>query len=124
MKHLAFFIIISTLTPFVYGQGHVEFGNDDDLTVGGDIFSDFNEDLEAAQVMEDERYYRYGRFFTVSLGLGATTFTGNRGVAYTDNHPSYSFALMYFINFRNVFVMGFEYSKHTMFIDTYVNGVS
>lgn len=94
----------------------------DDLNVGGDIFSDFNEDLEASQVMENERFYRYSRFFSINLGLGATTFSGNRGLAYTDNHPSFNFSLMYFINFQNVFVMGFAYSKHTMFIDTFVNG--
>jgi hypothetical protein len=97
---------------------------DDEFNVGGDIFSDFNEDLEAAQVMEDERFYRYSRFFSVNIGIGATTFTGNRGLAYTDSHPSYALTLMYFLNFQNVFIMGFEYSKHTMFIDTHVNGSS
>ena len=95
---------------------------EDDLQVGSDIFSDFNEDLEAAQVMEDERFYRYSRFFTFNIGLGITTFTDNRGQAYTDNHPSYHIGLMYFINFQTVVTMGFEYSKHTMFIDTHVNG--
>ena len=95
---------------------------EDDFNVGGDIFSDFNEDLEASQVMEDERFYRYSRFFGVNIGVGATTFTGNRGRAYTDDHPSFALTLMYFLNFQNVFIMGFEYSKHTMFIDGYVNG--
>lgn len=95
---------------------------EDDFDVGGDIFSDFNEDLEASQVMEDERFYRYSRFFGVNIGVGFTSFTGNRGLAYTDNHPSFSLSLMYFIDFRNVFVMGFEYSKHTYFVDGFVNG--
>lgn len=124
------FIIIFLLFSFCLSLSSVSFAQTspqgfdmgDDLNIGGDIFSDFNEDLEASQVMEDERFYRYSRFFSVNIGLGATTFTGNRGLAYTDNHPSYNFAVMYFINFQNVFVMGFEYSKHTMFIDTHVNG--
>lgn len=93
-----------------------------ELNVGGDIFSDFNEDLEASQVQEDERFYRYSRFFGVNLGVGHTTFTGNRGIAYKDNNPSYAFTMMYFLNFQVVFLIGFEYSSHTMFIDTFVNG--
>ena len=36
---------------------------DDTVLTGGDIFTDFNEDLESSQVLEDERFYRYGRFF-------------------------------------------------------------
>lgn len=95
---------------------------EDDLNVGDDIFQDFNEDLEATQVMEDERFYRYARFYSIQMGLGFTTFTGNRGLAYEDNNPSFNFGLMYFLDFQNVFVMGIAYSKHTMFIDTYVNG--
>lgn len=98
------------------------FDDDDDLNVGGDIFQDFNEDLEASQVMEDERFYRYSRFATVNLGVGFTTFDGNRGLAYEDNNPSFGISVMYFLDFQNVFIMGFEYSRHTMFIDTFVNG--
>lgn len=93
-----------------------------DISLGGDIFSDFNEDVEANQVLENERFYRYGRFFSLNLGLGITTFTGNRDLAYEDNHPSYQIGLAYFINFQSAFVLGLEYSKHTMLIDTYVNG--
>ena len=74
-------------------------GGDDDLEIGGDIFSDFNEDLDTNKVLEDERFYRYGRFFSFSLGLGTTTFTGNRGLAYDDDNPSYNFGVSYFLNF-------------------------
>ncbi len=96
--------------------------DDADINIGGDIFQDFNEDLEAAQVMEDERFYRYARFFGVNIGLGMTTFTDNRGLAYTDSHPSFHFSLLYFLDFQNAFVLGLEHSKHTMLIDTYVQG--
>jgi len=127
MKKKQLYILIFlclSLGSKAFAQMQGGFDDVDDLNVGGDIFSDFNEDLEASQVMEDERFYRYSRFFGVNLGLGITSFTGNRGLAYTDNHPSYSLTLMYFLNFQNVFILGFEYSKHTMFIDTYVNGHS
>lgn len=94
----------------------------DDFNVGGDIFSDFNEDLEASQVMEDERFYRYGRFFGVNLGVGLTTFSGNRGLAYTDEHPTLHFSVMYFFDFQSALNLGFEYSKHYMTMDTYTAG--
>lgn len=96
---------------------------DDDLEVGGDIFSNFNEDLEASQVLEDERFYRYGRFFSVNIGLGLTRFTGNRGSAYEYNSdPTFSFSVSYFFNFLTAFSLGIDYSKHSMFIDTVTAG--
>jgi hypothetical protein len=96
---------------------------DDDTTLsGGDIFSDFNEDLESSQVLEDERFYRYGRFFSVNLGGGITTFTGNRGRAYDDNPPTFHLSVNYFLDFQKAILLGVEYSKHTMILDTVVNG--
>ncbi len=91
---------------------------DDDLSIGGDIFSDFNQDLEASQVLEDERFYRYGRFFSLNMGLGLTTYLGNRGRAYENEPPSYSLSISYFFNFQVAFIMGLAFSKHHMIIDT------
>lgn len=91
---------------------------DDDISSEGDIFNDFNEDLEASQVLEDERFYRYGRFFQANVGVGLTTFTGNRGAAYEDNHPSFHFSTAFFLSFNSAITLGVEYSKHTMFVDT------
>lgn len=116
------FILLTFQVSTAQAQQQRSNSLEDDLDIGGDIFNDFNEDLDAAQVIEDERFYRYSRFFAVNLGLGLTTFTGNRGLAYRDNHPTLAFSLMYFMNFQNVFVMGFEFSKHTAFIDTHVAG--
>lgn len=123
MKKLLFILLTFITTSHALSQSaSSDAFVDDDLNVGSDIFQDFNEDLEAAQVMEDERFYRYSRFFGLNIGLGLTTFTDNRGLAYTDNHPTFHFSLQYFINFQNAFVIGLEYSKHTMLIDTFVNG--
>ena len=91
--------------------------NDDELHIGGDIFSDFNEDIESSQMSEDERFYRYGRFFSFQIGIGLTNFTGNRGVAYDNDPPTYNLGLNYFLNFRNSFGMGVEFSKHNIFVD-------
>ncbi len=95
-----------------------EIDGDMEVSSGGDIFTDFNEDLEQTQILEDERFYRYGRFFTVNIGFGSTGFTGNRGAAYNNNNPSYHLSMTYFFNFQSALVLGLEYSKHTMFIDT------
>lgn len=95
---------------------------DETVVSGSDIFSDFNEDLESSQVLEDERFYRYGRFFSVNLGAGLTTFTGNRGQAYEDNHPTFHLSVNYFLDFQKAILLGLEYSKHTMVLDTEVNG--
>lgn len=116
------FLVFCFLSSNSFAQFAIKGFDDDDINVGGDIFKDFDEDLEATQVMEDERFYRYGRFFTVNVGLGLTTFTGNRGLAYKDDHPSYHFSLTYFMNFQSAFILGVEFSKHTMFIDTFVQG--
>lgn len=91
---------------------------EDDLALEGDIFNDFNEDLEASQVLEDERFYRYGRFFQATLGAGLTTFTGNRGKAYSDNPPTFHLGVAFFLGFRSALTLGIEYSKHTMILDT------
>jgi hypothetical protein len=88
---------------------------DDDLNVGGDIFTDFNEEVEEAQVLEDERYYRYGRFFSFMIGLGVSEFTGNRGAAYDNDGPTFGLGFLYFADFQSAMGLGLEYSKHTMF---------
>ncbi len=90
---------------------------DDDLNIGGSIFSDFQEDVESSQILEDERFYRYGRFFSVNAGIGHTTFGGNRGSAYEDKIPSFHLSVTYFMNFTSAVNFGLEYSKHSMFID-------
>ncbi|MFZ4714881.1 MAG: hypothetical protein ACOYL6_14275 [Bacteriovoracaceae bacterium] len=90
---------------------------DEDLNIGGDIFSDFNEDVESAQVLEDERFYRYSRFFSFNIGVGMTSFTGNRGAAYDNEPPTYHISVVYFANFLSAFTLGIEYSRHSMAVD-------
>lgn len=111
------FTIIFLLSSVSYAQDYKIDMDDDDLNIGGDIFSDFNEDLEDNQVLEDERFYKYGRFFSFQVGLGLTTFSGNRGLAYEDDHPSYNLGLNYFMDFQSSFGMGVEYSRHHMVLE-------
>ena len=114
------FLILLPLSAWSQSNDQIMQEVEDDLNPGSDIFSDFNEDLESAQVLEDERFYRYGRFFSVNLGGGFTTFTGNRGRAYTDNPPTFHLSVNYFLDFQKVITLGVEYSKHTAVIDSVV----
>jgi hypothetical protein len=125
MKLAPFFISLLLVYPlplWAQSTDQILREMEDDVSLGNDIFSDFNEDLESAQVLEDERFYRYGRFFSVNLGGGLTTFTGNRGAAYVDNHPTFHLSVNYFLDFQKAITLGLEYSKHTMILDTIVNG--
>lgn len=90
---------------------------DDDLSSSSDIFTDFQEDLGSKEVQEDERFYRYGRFVSTAFGMGLTTFSGNRGKAYHDQHPTLSVGFIYFSDFQSAFGIGLEYSKHFMYLD-------
>jgi hypothetical protein len=123
MKNLLLILLtLFSLSAFAQSTDQAMQEIEDDLEPGSDIFSDFNEDLESAQVLEDERFYRYGRFFSVNLGGGFTTFTGNRGKAYEDNNPTFHLSVNYFLDFQKAITLGIEYSKHTMVLDTVVNG--
>jgi hypothetical protein len=88
MKLLLLCLILCWCQANILAQDFAEATSmeDDDLNIGGDIFTDFNEELEAATIIEEERFYRYGRFFTFNIGLGLTSFDGNRGSAY-ENSP-------------------------------------
>lgn len=112
-----FLVFVPVLPAMAQGQ-NMEALIDDDLQIdGGDIFSDFNEDIESGQVLEYERYYRYGRFYTVSASLGLTQFTGNRGSVYENSPPTFGLGVSYFFNFQTAFVMGFESSKHNFLVE-------
>jgi hypothetical protein len=97
-------------------------GDDDDLNVGGDIFTDFNEDMENSKVVEDERFYRFGRFFSFNVGLGLTWFDGNRGNAYDNLNPSYALSFTFFKDFQTALNLGLEFSKHSMYLSSATYG--
>lgn len=118
-----FFIIAACLLllnrpAFGYGAFGFENVEDNDLELDkGNIFSDFNEDLESSEILEDERFYRYGRFYAINATLGYTTFTSERGSVYANNPPTFGFSLTYFLNFQTSFVLGFASSKHDFVLE-------
>lgn len=109
-------------TPVIAQDGMM--GADEDLNIGGDIFSDFNEDLEEQQIYEDERYYKYGRFFSFSMGVGYTTWNGNRGQMYEDLPPTFNLTVQYFSDFQSAWNIGFAYSKHNISLATRTQGIT
>lgn len=125
IKNLKFLYLFLTLylcvLPFnisIAQQDNLTNSFDDDLSKDTDIFTNFEDDLGTREEQEDERFYRYGRFVSTSIGFGFTSFTGNRGKAYHDEHPTISFGLIYFSDFQNAFNLGVEYSKHVMYSDS------
>jgi hypothetical protein len=116
-------ILFSSVKTFAQEAANDIFSaDDDDLNVGGDIFNDFNEDIEDAKLVEDERFYRYGRFFSFNLSLGLTNFDGNRGLAYENLPPTYGLSFTFFKDFQSAMGLGFEFSKHSMFLKDAVLG--
>jgi hypothetical protein len=124
LKHLAlwFFLLLPSVGAAQFTAMDSMGLEVDDLVIGGDIFSDFNEDLESAQVLEAERFYRYGRFYSFNIALGLTTFDGNRGRAFEDDHPTYGLSLHYFLDFHRSLGLGFEFSRHHFFVDQVTRG--
>jgi len=92
------------------------------ISMSVDIFSDFNEDVENAKLVEDERFYRYGRFFAFNASIGLTTFDGNRGIAYENQPPSFGMSFTFFKDFQTALALGLEFSKHSMFLKDPVLG--
>ena len=90
---------------------------DNDLNVGKDIFTDFSEELEDAEIQEDQRFWHYGRFFSVYSGLGITTFDGNRGKLYINDPPGFNFSIYYFQHFRSSYGIGLQHTQHHFIID-------
>jgi hypothetical protein len=130
MMPLIFTVLFGVFTLFplelnaqlVGGTTDIFSAEDDDLNIGGDIFTDFSEDIEDAKVTEDERFYRFGRFVSFNMSLGLTTFDGNRGTAYENSPPTLGLGFTFFKDFQTALNLGFAYSKHSMFLPSQVTG--
>lgn len=110
------FVVLFSAGPLL-AQDFTGLEVDDDLNIGNDIFSDFNDDIQISQIHEDERLWHYGRYFSLLLGTGLTSFDGNRGLLYKHDPPGYGLGFYYFGSFQSSFGLGFQYSKHHFFID-------
>jgi hypothetical protein len=71
-------------------------------------FGEYNDEDEA----EDTKFFQYGRFFGVSLGLGYEGATGNRGSLYTGGLPAFALRVHYWFDFNFALTLGIYSSKH------------
>jgi hypothetical protein len=71
-------------------------------------FGEFSDEDEA----EDTRFFQYGRFFGVSLGLGYEGAMGNRGALFTGGLPAYTLRVHYWFDFNFALTLGIYSAKH------------
>ncbi len=64
------------------------------------------------QEAEDSKFYQYGRFFGVSLGLGYEAVDGNRGQLWQGGFPMVDFKLHYWFDFNIALDLGFYTAYH------------
>jgi opacity protein-like surface antigen len=119
-----FFIILSLLlTPLlVAAPAYAQEGggkklddskpSSDDEIISGP-FSDYGEFDSGEDEAEDERFFQYGRFFGVGLGLGFTTATGNAGKLYQGGFPTVDFRLDYWFDFQFALQIDVQNSSHS-----------
>jgi hypothetical protein len=71
-------------------------------------FGEFSDDEED----EDTKFFQYGRFFGVSLGLGYEGAMGNRGALFTGGLPAFSLRVHYWFDFNFALTLGIYSAKH------------
>jgi hypothetical protein len=80
-------------------------------------FSEYGEFDSAEDEAQDERFFQYGRFFGVGLGVGFTSATGNAGKIYQGGFPTVDFRLHYWFDFNFALSIGIQNSKHNYDIE-------
>lgn len=83
---------------------------DDDFHTGSQSdYADFNEEDEES---EDTRFFKYGRFFGLSVGMGIQTADGNRGTLWNGGFPAIDLRLHYWFSFNFAADLGGYLSNH------------
>ncbi len=75
-------------------------------------FSEYGE-FENEDEESDEKFFQYGRFFGVGLGLGFTAPMGNAGKLYQGGFPTLDFRLNYWFDFLVALQISVRNSKHS-----------
>lgn len=102
-------------TPASSGSATVPSNN----PVGGDEdefkgpFQEYGEFHEDADEEADARFYQYGRFFGVSIGAGAETVSGNRGLLWQGGFPSYDLRIHYWFDFQLALNLCWQLTSHS-----------
>lgn len=70
-------------------------------------FTSYGEFHSLADEEADSKFFQYGRFFGVSLGIGAQIVDGNRGALWQGGFPVVDFKLHYWFDFNVALDLGF-----------------
>jgi len=84
-------------------------------------FTSYGEFNETEDEDADSKFFQYGRFFGVSLGLGAQFLDGNRGALWQGGFPMVDFKLHYWFDFQMALDLGFFTAQQ--FFDTTALGM-
>jgi hypothetical protein len=84
-------------------------------------FTEYGEFNEISEEETDARFFQYGRFFGVSLGLGFEFIDGNRGALWQGGFPMVDFKVHYWFDFNFALTLGFFTANH--FFDTTVQNL-
>lgn len=87
----------------------------------GTPFTEYGEFNEASEEEEDLKFFQFGRFFGVSLGLGFQFLDGNRGALWQGGFPVVDFKLHYWFNFNIAVDLGFRTAQQ--YFDTTTQGL-
>ena len=72
-------------------------------------YGSFNEEKDEE---EDTKFFQYGRFFGVSLGLGIETIDGDRGTLYQGGFPTFDGKIHYWFDFNFAIDIDFYLAQH------------
>jgi opacity protein-like surface antigen len=92
------------------GQDRTNKPEEDDFTqTPYTEYGSFNEDKDEE---EETKFFQYGRFFGVSLGLGMEFVDGDRGALYDGGFPTFDAKLHYWFDFNWAMDMDFYLAEH------------
>lgn len=72
-------------------------------------YGEFNEEEEEAA---DTRFFQFGRFFGIGLGLGYQGVTGNRGIIWKGGFPAVDFKIHYWFDFNFALDINLQTASH------------
>ena len=101
------------------GESKTDKPEEDDYS--GTPFTEYGEFNQAAEEEAETKFFQYGRFFGVSLGLGFEFMDGYRGALWQGGFPSVDFKVHYWFDFNLALDLGFTTSTH--YYNTTVSGL-
>ena len=75
-------------------------------------FLEYGQFMDPEEEEADARFFQFGRFFGVSLGLGFEFIDGNRGALWNGGFPVVDFKLHYWFDFNIALDLGFYTATH------------